>query len=71
MNKFSLDLDDLTNIDGIPQDNLTFKINYEDLDIDFDDELGHGSFAQVCDINNIKKYIKYYLFIVIICRLKK
>ncbi len=57
MSKFTLDIDDLAKIDGIPKDNLTFKINIEDLDIDFDDELGHGSYAQVCtfpkDICNV------------------
>lgn len=44
---FSLDLDELINIDGIPRENLTFKINIDDLQVDWDDELGSGSFAQV------------------------
>lgn len=51
---FSLELGELINIDGIPKDNLTFKINVEDLDIDLDDELGSGSFASV--------YRGYYLW---------
>lgn len=44
---FNLDFDELTKIDGIPKDNLTFKINIDDLIVDWDDELGSGSFAQV------------------------
>lgn len=44
---FSLELQDVINIDGIPKNNLTFKINVEDLDVDLDDELGSGSFASV------------------------
>ena len=47
MSKFNLDFDELAKIDGIPKDNLTFRINIDDLVVDWDDELGSGSFAQV------------------------
>lgn len=47
MTNFKLDFDELINIDGIPKDNLTFQINIDDLIVDWDDELGSGSFAQV------------------------
>jgi serine/threonine protein kinase len=47
MANFNLDFDELAKIDGIPKDNLTFRINIDDLVVDWDDELGSGSFAQV------------------------
>lgn len=62
MTTFSLDLDELINVDGIPRDNLTFKINFDDLQVDWDDELGSGSFAQVIFTFQFKLFIHKLIY---------